>query len=214
MEKMNHENNNPFDSKDLMYITKNLLTTDEIIEKSKVSPSRISEWLELGAFPEPTYVTSDGKKWYPKYTVILVQRSIKNGTSPKDEFINDAKKVINKSGHVYRFGKVEETNESDDELEKMWTDFRSGLYGACLRVPDPKNILSKGDLINKIKGLLEKPDLSDVSWCDSLKKYVNELDNVEAEFTNYDRARFGGQVSRDMFVTEVKTKYPQIFRKK
>ena len=214
MEKMNQELNNTFDRKDLMYITKNLLTMDEIIERSKVSSSKITEWMERGEFPEPTYVTSNGKRWYPRYIVILIQRSNENGTSPKDEFINDAKKVIDKSKLVYRFGRVEETNDSDDELEKMWTDFRSGLYGACLRVPDPKNILSKGELISKIQKMLEKPDLSNASWCGSLEKCVNELDKVEAEFTSYDRVRFGGQVSRDIFVTDVKKKYPQIFRKK
>ena len=214
MEKMNQELNNTFDRKDLMYITKNLLTMDEIIERSKVSSSKITEWIERGEFPEPTYVTSNGKRWYPRYIVILIQRSNENGTSPKDEFINDAKKVIDKSKLVYRFGRVEETNDSDDELEKMWTDFRFGLYGACLRVPDPKNILSKGELISKIQKLLEKPDPSNASWCDSLEKCVNELDKVEAEFTSYDRVRFGGQVSRDIFVTDVKKKYPQIFRKK
>ena len=118
MEKMNQELNNTFDRKDLMYITKNLLTMDEIIERSKVSSLKITEWIERGEFPEPTYVTSNGKRWYPRYIVILIQRSNENGTSPKDEFINDAKKVIDKSKLVYRFGRVEETNDSDDELEK------------------------------------------------------------------------------------------------
>ncbi len=206
------ENKQPvFKNEELELITRNMLDLDTIMRKVGIHYEKIAGWIKASVFPDPTYMTPDGKKWYPKYVLILVERSLKNNTTPKEEFVHDAIKVLSKPGHVYRFGNVEEIQPDPEGVENMWTDFRSGLYGACLRKPTPKNILSKGELINMIRQLVDNPEPGNISWKESLKKCVDELDEIEAQFTDYDRQRFGGKVSRDIFVTGVKEKYPELF---
>jgi len=205
------DENGMFDESELNYIEKNLIDLGTIVKETGVDTLRIVEWADASTFPDPTYRTSDGRKWYPRYVAILVKRSMENNTSPKDEFIHDATNVLNRPSYVYREGKVESVRFDPSDIEKMWLDFKSGLYGACLKKPDPKNILSKGEIISRIEELVNNPRQGDGSWEESLKRYVKELDKIEAPFTDYDRARFGGKVSRDLFITAVKEKYPELF---
>ena len=74
--------------------------------------------------------------------------------------------------------------------------------------------MAKGSLIKTIKELLANPDPENVEWCEKLRKTVNELDSVEAQFTDFDRKRFGGTVSRDVYITSIKKQYSQIFTEK
>ena len=46
---------------------------------------------------------------------------------------------------------------------------------------------------------------------DRLDALVDELDGLLAEFTDYDRLRFGGPVSRDRFVTDIRASRPDSF---
>lgn len=201
-----------FSVKDIGHISNHFLDRNTLIEKSGVSNTVIEKWINHGEFPDPTYKTPDGKEWFPPYLVILIRRSIENSSNPKDEFLKDAVKVLSKPGYVYRFGKVESTGMNPEDAEKMWMDFRSGLYGACLRKPDPDSILQKGDLIRQIEELLSRPEPGNTDWCSALRKSVENLDTIEAQFTDYDRSRFGGSVSRDIFITNVKNKYMEIFQ--
>jgi predicted DNA-binding transcriptional regulator AlpA len=214
MDKNEHEKNTELSQSDVTHIRGNFLNMNDVMEKSGVTHEVITKWLDRGEFPEPTYLTQDGVLWYPPYLVILVQRSLRNDTNPKYEFLLDAKKVLEKPGYVYRFGQVEKTGTDDEDAEKMWDDFKSGLYGACLRKPDPKSIMAKGSLIKTIKELLANPDPENVEWCEKLRKTVNELDSVEAQFTDFDRKRFGGTVSRDVYITSIKKQYSHIFTEK
>ena len=211
MEEKSIEKIPQFTINDLIHITEKFLERKVLVEKSGTSDHQIDQWIKDGEFPDPTYRTPDGKEWFPPYMEILIKRSIKNNTNPKVEFMKDAEKVLAKPGFVYRFGKVETTGTSPEDLKNMWMDFKSGLYGACLRKPDPKSILDKGYLIRNIEDLLSKPEPENPKWRSALKEMVNRLDAVEAQFTDYDRTRFGGKVSRDIFITNIKKEYRGIF---
>lgn len=201
-----------FSLNDLSVITEKFLEMRTLVKKTGTSEDQIGKWIKNEEFPDPTYRTPDGKEWYPPYMVILIKRSMENNTNPKTEFMKDSEKVLAKPGYVYRFGKVETTGTSTEDIENMWKDFKSGLYGACLRKPDPKSILDKGYLIKKIEELLSKPESKNYVWRAALKEAVNLLDSIEAQFTDYDRTRFGGTVSRDLFITNVKNEYRDIFQ--
>ncbi|MCL5804177.1 MAG: DUF6058 family natural product biosynthesis protein [Candidatus Thermoplasmatota archaeon] len=211
MEEKSIERKPQFSTNDLSHITEKFLERKKLVEKSGTSDHQVEKWIKNGEFPDPTYITPDGKEWFPPYVEILIKRSMENNTNPKIEFLKDADKVLATPGYVYRFGKVETTGTSPEDVENMWMDFKSGLYGACLRKPDPKSILDKGYLIRNIEGLLSKPEPENPQWCSALKEMVYRLDAVEAQFTDYDRTRFGGTVSRDIFITNIKKEYRGIF---
>lgn len=77
----------------------------------------------------------------------------------------------------------------DDPAEGAaeWDGYLRGHF-VCLRTVTPETIKRKGELIEGIK---ERPD----------PELVEELDRLLADFTGYDRLRFGGPVSRDLYVT-------------
>ena len=64
----------------------------------------------------------------------------------------------------------------------------------------------------KIEELLSKPESKNSQWCSELKETVNSLDSIEPQFMDYDRSRFGGTVSRDLIITNVKNEYRDIFQ--
>ncbi|MCL4341849.1 MAG: DUF6058 family natural product biosynthesis protein [Candidatus Thermoplasmatota archaeon] len=212
MEEKSIEKKAQYSRNDLSHIMEKFLERKSLVEKTGTSDQQVDQWIKGGVFPDPTYRTPDGKEWFPPYMEILIRRSMENNTNPKLEFQKDAEKVLAKPGYVYRFGKVETTGTSPEDVENMWIDFKSGLYGACLRKPDPKSILDKGYLIRSIEELLSKSEPANTKWCSALKELVNQLDSVEAQFTDYDRTRFGGKVSRDIFITDIKREYRGIFQ--
>lgn len=204
--------NKAYSQSDLNQIRGSFLSLDDVMEKSGTTEEMITKWSDAGEFPDPTYETPDGKKWFPPYIVVLIGRSLRNGTNPRDEFLQDARKVLEKPGYVYRFGNVEATGTGEEDAGKMWMDFKSGLYGACLRKPEPESIVAKGNLIRTIKELVSHPETGSSQWRQELRDSVNQLDAIEAQFTDFDRARFGGTVSRDLFITSIKKQFEDIFQ--
>ncbi|GAA1591881.1 hypothetical protein GCM10009789_52490 [Kribbella sancticallisti] len=81
--------------------------------------------------------------------------------------------------------------EGNDE----WAAYLSGRY-VCLHSVTPTTIKRKGQLIEAIKATTDPVDL---------KPLVDELDELEPEFTAYDRLRFGGPVSRDVYINPFKS---------
>ncbi|ADB29484.1 hypothetical protein Kfla_0360 [Kribbella flavida DSM 17836] len=77
------------------------------------------------------------------------------------------------------------------EGTEEWGAYLSGQY-VCLHSVTPATIQRKGQLIEAIKSATDPAEL---------KSLVDELDALEPEFTAYDRLRFGGPVSRDVYIT-------------
>ncbi|MHB1440379.1 MAG: DUF6058 family natural product biosynthesis protein [Cuniculiplasma sp.] len=211
MEGKNIEKKLQFSVNDIEHIRSTFVDRKTLVEKTGTTDEKLQKWYDNGDFPEPTYSTDDGKEWYPPYLVILIGKGLNNESSPREEFLKDAEKVLNKPAYVYRFGNVEVTGSHEDDAQKMWKDFKSGLYGACLKKPEPESILEKGELIKTIKELISNSDPTSTEWRSTLREKVNSLDTIEAQFTDYDRIRFGGTVSRDIFITNVKKQFSEVF---
>jgi hypothetical protein len=79
------------------------------------------------------------------------------------------------------------------EGEAEWASYLSGRY-VCLHSVSPTTIQRKDQLMRAIE----------VAPRNEVKKLVDELDELEPEFTEYDRLRFGGPVSRDTHITAVR----------
>ena len=97
---------------------------------------------------------------------------------------------------------------SQASADTEWTYFVDGHY-LCLRQPVPEAMRRKSELIDQIKGLLAQPQAEDPDWLTGLHKLVDELDAVEQPFTDYDRLRFTGPLSRDTCIDAVRRDFPR-----
>jgi hypothetical protein len=88
-----------------------------------------------------------------------------------------------------------------------WRAYLAGQY-VCLRDITPPAMQRKDELTDAITDHLAHP-VDTPQWLDRLHTLVDELDGLLAEFTDYDRLRFGGPVSRDRFVTDVRAAHPR-----
>ncbi|MFD1048199.1 DUF6058 family natural product biosynthesis protein, partial [Kibdelosporangium lantanae] len=82
----------------------------------------------------------------------------------------------------------------------------SGQY-VCLRSVTPTTMRRKDALMTAIDDAVRDPRPDDRSWLSRLHALVDELDALEPPFTAYDRLRFGGPVSRDTHVDQVRAAY-------
>ena len=77
-----------------------------------------------------------------------------------------------------------------------WDSYLSGQY-VCLHSVTPTTIQRKDHLMRAIDATTDPVEL---------KPLVDELDELEPDFTAYDRLRFDGTVSRDTHITAVRTR--------
>lgn len=82
------------------------------------------------------------------------------------------------------------------EGNEEWNAYLSGQY-VCLHSVTPATIRRKDQLTQAIESSTDPGEL---------KQLVDELDELEPEFTAYDRLRFGGPVSRDTHITAVRNR--------
>ncbi|QNE20379.1 hypothetical protein F1D05_23795 [Kribbella qitaiheensis] len=75
-----------------------------------------------------------------------------------------------------------------------WDAYLSGQY-VCLHSVTPATIHRKSELMKAIDVTTDRAQL---------KLLVDELDELEPEFTAYDRLRFDGPVSRDTHITAIR----------
>jgi Family of unknown function (DUF6058) len=88
-----------------------------------------------------------------------------------------------------------------------WDDYLSGRY-VCLRSVTPENMKRKNQLVEEISSALAAPAPASKQWLERLHALVDELAELEPPFAAYDRLRFGGPVSRDTLIDDVRRRYP------
>jgi hypothetical protein len=97
-----------------------------------------------------------------------------------------------------------------DEAADEWESYLSGQY-VCLYEVTPHTIQSKTRLIELIKELVERLESGagdDVR--EQLRGAVDELDALEPPFApHYDRLRFGGPSSREVWIDDVRATHLQ-----
>ncbi|WP_112241240.1 DUF6058 family natural product biosynthesis protein [Kribbella monticola] len=94
--------------------------------------------------------------------------------------------------HAWFVAQWEDIAEGNEE----WEAYLSGQY-VCLHSVTPATIKRKGELIKAIDATSDPA---------ALKPLVDDLDELEPEFTAYDRLRFGGPVSRDTHITAIRAR--------
>jgi hypothetical protein len=135
-----------------------------------------------GRLPLPSYIRSDATQMVPSDLLALMERA---GSA-------DALPAWFASHWT-----------SPAEAVEEWDAYLSGQY-VCLRVVSPENIKRKTELAGAIEALLAAPEDTPAR----LHALVDELDTLEPPFAPYDRRRFGGPVSRDRLIDDVRRRYP------
>ncbi|GAB3885636.1 hypothetical protein GCM10029964_048620 [Kibdelosporangium lantanae] len=136
--------------------------------------------------PMPSYVRSDGMEMVPADLLALADEA--GGVSALPGW--------------FRARGWPDAATAEDE----WRAYLSGQY-VCLRSVTPTTMRRKDALMTAIDDAVRDPRPDDRSWLSRLHALVDELDALEPPFTAYDRLRFGGPVSRDTHVDQVRAAY-------
>jgi hypothetical protein len=141
--------------------------------------------------PAPSYYDVRGTAFVP--------RDYETQEASREGFASRAKLEIERLGAAF----------DDAWIADAWDAYWSGTYGMCLKEATPENIVRKNWLIDQIGGLIEAPR-SGPSWLGELRNAVDGLDELEKAFCTFDRAFFGGRVSRDTYIDTVRRSFPEL----
>lgn len=139
-----------------------------------------------GRLPLPGYLRSDGTEMVPR-----------------DYFA-----LVDEAGGAVGLEKWFVAHWSDPEhAAAEWQGYVEGHY-LCLKTVTPEMMKRKDDLIAQIREKSEQPGHDTPDDLRKLHALVDELDSVLSGFTAYDRLRFGGPISRDLYVDRVRAERP------
>ncbi len=176
----------PMTAEDDAYVNEYFLTVEKLAREQGVDADEIRGLMCAGLIPLPSYLRSDGAQMVPSDLLTLAQTA--DGTEKLAGWFAD------------QFNDPAEGHEE-------WQSYLSGQY-VCLRHVTPATIKRKNELCEEIGQLLESPRQESTEWLDALHRLVDELDALEPPFAPYDRLRFGGAVSRDELITDVRRRFP------
>jgi Family of unknown function (DUF6058) len=177
---------------DVEYIRSDFVELDELCRRSSRDPAAVGADIDRGRLPRPSYVLDDGTQMVPSdYFALADEAGGVDGL--RTLFLR----------------RLEQAAATD--LEEEWQGYLSGEYGVCLKSVTPENIVRKGVLVDRIEALLAEPDPDGAEWPAELRTAVDELDELERQFADYDRVRFGGLSSRERLIAGSRQAYPAIF---
>jgi hypothetical protein len=208
----------PLSERDLRYIRTRFVPLRRISAKSGLLERDLRAWRTAGRFPLPAYVTPEGTEWYPPALGPLVRRCLSLHVDLRSLFVREfttalaGLRLAEPALHQSFLQDVEAVGRDDRAVaESYWEVYRGGLYGVCLRVPWVPGIVQKGRLMLAIDELTREARPEDPTWGRRLRKLVESMDSTEMPFAEWDRVRFGGPVSRDRYVTEMRRRFPAAF---
>ena len=182
-----------FSDADLSYINKEYLTLEQLCADRSDSPEQVHELVDRGELPRPAYVLDDGTEMFPPDYFELVDAAGGVG-GLRDAFLQRHQAATSALGLT--------GVEPDDD----WRGYLSGEFGVCLREVTPEAMVEKAALIAQIDTLTAVPVADDPAWREQLASAVDELDEIERPFTDFDRQRWG-TTSRDSHITAVRAQY-------
>jgi hypothetical protein len=150
---------------------------------------RLLELISTRSLPLPSYVLSDG--------TFMVHR----------DYLDPVRAAGGpQSLRAWFLGHWDES-EQDVALTE-WEGYLSGQY-VCLYSVTPDTIKAKARLIEQIKSLTARLDEAkdDIEARAALVQAVDELDDIEPPFTAYDRLRFHGPLSREVWIDAIRADY-------
>ena len=185
-----------FSEADVAYIRENFVTLDELLAGRRETPERVHALIARGLLPKPSYVLEDGTEYFPANYF----------TFPDAAGPPEAQQRVFWERYDAAVAAAGVQHDPED-----WVAYLSGVYSTCLREVTPETIVSKERLVRRIEALLDSPHPGDDAWRSDLREAVDELDELERPFCDFDRRRAGGTVTRDRYITVARDRYPDVF---
>ena len=177
----------PMTAEDDAYVDAHFVTVEALAGTVSIDAKHIRQLILAGRLPLPSYLRSDGAQMIPPDLFALAHAAGGVEHLP-----------------AWFASQFDDAATAGDE----WEAYLSGGY-VCLWHVSPATIKRKGELCNVIRQLLERPQPESGEWLAALHERVDELDALEPPFAPYDRLRFGGAVSRDTLITDVRRSFPR-----
>jgi Family of unknown function (DUF6058) len=172
-------------AEDDAYVSAWYVPLEELAESRGCKPDELRRLMLANRLPLPSYIRSDG--------VQMVARDLLD--------------LLDEAGGAERLPQWFAAQwDSPAEAVVEWDDYLSGRY-VCLRSVTPRTMRRKNELVDAISRELDAAAPESPAWVDGLHALVDELDELEPPFAPYDRLRFGGPVSRDTLVDDVRRRY-------
>lgn len=168
------------------YASEWYIALETLADGAGVRASELRRLMLANRLPLPSYITSDGTQMVARDLLELPRRAGGYDQLP-DWFAR-------------QFG-------SSRDAIRQWDGYLSGQY-VCLRDVLPETMQRKDELVDAITAAIAQPEPANPDWLESLHHLVDELDALEPPFTDYDRLRFGGPVSRDTCIDAVRARFP------
>jgi Family of unknown function (DUF6058) len=177
----------PMTSDDDAYVTSWYARLEDVAAAAGYDADEIRRLMLANRLPLPSYIRSDGAQMVARDLLDLVAEA-----GSVDRLIE---------WFAARF-------DSPAKAIGEWDAYLSGQY-VCLREVRPETMRRKDELIDAIGDELTAPRPQSAQWLERLHALVDELDEIEPPFAPYDRLRFGGPVSRDRLIDDVRRHYPR-----
>ena len=177
----------PMTAEDDAYVSSWYTSVEELADRRGRDADELRRLMLANRLPLPSYIRGDGTQMVANDLLDLVEAA--GGSDELPEWFA-------------------EQWPSAAEAVREWDDYLSGRY-VCLRSVTPSNMRRKNELCAEIDDELRDPAPDDEAWLEHLHTLVDELDAIEPPFAPYDRLRFGGPVSRDRLIDEVRGRFPR-----
>jgi hypothetical protein len=176
----------PMTAADDAYVDQYFVTLRELCVGREETPDELRAHMLACRLPLPSYLRSDGVEMVPRDLL-----------GPAD-----------RAGGIASLQAWFQSHWNDrEEAAEEWTSYLSGQW-VCLRSVRPDTIVRKDRLVTAISEALAEPRPDSMLWLARLHILVDELESIELPFTGYDRLRFGGPTSRDIFIESVRSQFP------
>jgi hypothetical protein len=175
----------PMTPDDDAYVSEWFTPLEELAAQAGQAADELRRLVLSNRLPLPSYIRSDGVQMVPHDLLELPRRV--GGFDQLPEYF---------------------ATQFDDPVKAVseWDGYLAGHY-VCLRAVSPENIKRKDELVEAIETHLARPQSASTEWLERLHALVDELDELEPPFAPYDRLRFGGPVSRDRLIDDVRKQF-------
>ena len=178
----------PMTPEDDAYVSAWYAPLEQLAVDAAIDAAEIRRLMLANRLPLPSYIRSDGTQMVARDLLHLL-----NEAGGADELVD------------WFAAKW----DSPREAIEQWDAYLSGQY-VCLREVRPETMRRKDELVDAIARQLASPEPTSQDWLERLHVLVDELDEIEPPFAPYDRVRFGGPVSRDRLIDDVRRQYPRV----
>jgi hypothetical protein len=172
---------------DDVYVSAWFEPLEQLAARKGADADELRRLMLANRLPLPSYIRSDGVQMVPRDLLELLEEA--GGADRLREWFAGKWSTV-------------------EEAVVEWDDYLSGKY-VCLRVVRPEQMRRKNMLVAQISRALAAPAPASPEWLEHVHGLVDELDEIEPPFAPYDRLRFGGPVSRDTLIDDVRRRFPR-----